>query len=138
MKILLPIDGSDYTKRMLAYIGAHDELLGPDHEYILYHVVPPVPAYAARFVPGQTIHEHYQEAADQVTRPVLAYAQQQGWKVRVASAHGHAAESIAAFATAEKADLIVMGSHGYSAIGVLGSVAMGVLARCGVPVLLIR
>jgi hypothetical protein len=28
MKILLPVDGSDYTKRMLSYIAAHDELLG--------------------------------------------------------------------------------------------------------------
>jgi nucleotide-binding universal stress UspA family protein len=33
-----------------------------------------------------------------------------------------------------------MGSHGHSALGniVLGSVATGVLARCTVPVLLIR
>lgn len=26
MKILLPVDGSECTKRMLAYIAAHDEL----------------------------------------------------------------------------------------------------------------
>ena len=32
MKILLPIDGSDYTKRMLSYIAAHGGLLGGDHE----------------------------------------------------------------------------------------------------------
>ena len=28
MKILIAVDGSDYTKRMLAYLAAHDELLG--------------------------------------------------------------------------------------------------------------
>jgi len=37
MKILLPIDGSDYTKRMLSYIAAHDELLGSGHEYNPVH-----------------------------------------------------------------------------------------------------
>ena len=53
---------------------------------------------------------------------------------------GKKAEAIAAFAGSEKLDLIVMGTHGHSAIGnvVLGSVANGVLARCKAPVLLIR
>jgi hypothetical protein len=41
MKILLPVDGSDHTKRMLAYIAAHDELLGAAHEYTLVTVVVP-------------------------------------------------------------------------------------------------
>jgi nucleotide-binding universal stress UspA family protein len=43
-------------------------------------------------------------------------------------------------ADAERSDLIVMGTHGHSAFGsaILGSVASGVLARCKVPVLLIR
>jgi len=53
---------------------------------------------------------------------------------------GHAAEAIAVFARAEQQDLIVMGSHGHSWIAnvLLGSVATGVLARCNVPVLLVR
>ena len=29
MKILVAADGSPYTKRMLAYVAAHDEWLGP-------------------------------------------------------------------------------------------------------------
>ena len=44
MKILLPVDGSEYTKRMLAYVAAHDELLGGDHEYFVLTVVPSIPA----------------------------------------------------------------------------------------------
>ena len=39
MKILLPVDGSDYTKRTLSYIAAHDELLGEGHEYTVLTVV---------------------------------------------------------------------------------------------------
>jgi hypothetical protein len=30
MKIVLAVDGSAYTKRMLSYIAAHDELVGRD------------------------------------------------------------------------------------------------------------
>jgi nucleotide-binding universal stress UspA family protein len=60
--------------------------------------------------------------------------------VRSIHAVGHAAEAIASVVDAEKPDLIVMGTHGHSALGnmLLGSVASGVLARCQVPVLLIH
>ena len=73
-------------------------------------------------------------------RPVKSFADQQGWTTRTAHATGHAAQAIADVAAAEKVDLIVMGTHGHSALGnvLLGSVASGVLARCRVPVLLVR
>jgi nucleotide-binding universal stress UspA family protein len=75
-----------------------------------------------------------------VLQPVSRFAEQKGWKVRVVHHQGHAADAIAAFAEAEKPDLIVMGTHGHTALGnvILGSVASGVLARCKTPVLLIR
>ncbi|MBS0449519.1 MAG: universal stress protein [Proteobacteria bacterium] len=138
MKILLPVDGSDYTKRMLAYVAAHDELLGPAHDYVALHVVAPTPAFAARFLPPGSLEEHYRETAAQVLAPIASFAAQQGWKFNAAHLHGHAPDVIAAYANAERADLIVMGAHGYSAVGLLGSVTMGVLARCTVPLLLIR
>ena len=40
MKILVPADGSPYTKRMLAYLAAHDEWLGGQHQYTVITVVP--------------------------------------------------------------------------------------------------
>jgi nucleotide-binding universal stress UspA family protein len=140
MKILLPVDGSDYTKRTLAYIAAHDELLGAGHEFTVLTVVPAVPAHAARFLDRAMLDGYYVEEAEEVLRPVKRFAEQQGWKVRAVQLQGHAAETIAAFAESEKADLVVMGTHGHSSIGnvVLGSVANGVLARCKVPLLLIR
>ena len=140
MKILLPVDGSDYTKRMLSYIAAHDELLGPGHEYIVFTAVTPIPPHATRFLDRNTVDDYYREQAEHVLKPVRAFADQQGWKIGVAHVPGHAAEAIAALAEAEKPGLIVMGTHGHSALGnaILGSVASGVLARCKVPVLLIR
>ena len=54
MKILLPVDGSDFTQRMLRYIAEHDELLGPGHDYTAFTAVPRqvrVPSGAAEMAP---------------------------------------------------------------------------------------
>jgi nucleotide-binding universal stress UspA family protein len=140
MKILLPVDGSKYTKRMLSYIAAHDELLGGGHEFLLFTVVPRLTSRAAEFFDRRAIDEYYQDEATKVLRAARAFAEKQGWKLRIDHACGHAAEEIAAYAKAQKPGLIVMGTHGHSALGnaVLGSVAQGVLARCTVPMLLIH
>src|SRR5438105_5194612 len=117
MKILLPVDGSDYTKRMLSYIAAHDELLGTGHEYIIFTAVAPIPAHAARFLDRGTLESYHRDQADEVLRPVKTFADQQGWKARTVHATGHAAGCIAAIVETEKPDLIVMGTHGHSALG---------------------
>jgi len=140
MKILLPVDGSAYTKRMLSYIAAHDELLGPGHEYTLFTVVVRVPPHAMRFVDHATLEGYYRDEAERVFHPLREFAAQQGWQVRTESATGHAADEIAAVATTGHYGLVVMGTHGHSALAgvVLGSIATAVLARCSTPVLLIR
>jgi len=140
MKILLPVDGSKYTRRMLSYIAAHDELLGAGHEYLLFTVVPRLTSRAAEFFDRKTLDEYYTDEAAKVLRSARSFAQKQGWALRSAHAVGHAAEEIAAYAKARKPALIIMGTHGHSALGnaVLGSVTQGVLARCTVPMLLIH
>jgi nucleotide-binding universal stress UspA family protein len=140
MKILLPVDGSKYTKRMLSYIAAHDELLGKGHEYVLFTSVPLLTSRAAEFFNRRTIDEYYKDEAERVLRAPRLFAEKQGWKVRSAHGAGHPAEGIANLARKERPDLIIMGTHGHSALGnvVLGSVANGVIARCKVPMLFIR
>jgi nucleotide-binding universal stress UspA family protein len=140
MKILLPVDGSEHTKRMLSYLAAHDELLGAGHEYTVFTAVMAIPPHATHFVDRKTLGLYYDEQAELVLKPVRAYAEQRNWRISWAHAHGHAADEIVAFATEQKIDLIVMGTHGHSALGnvILGSVTTGVLARCKIPVLLIR
>lgn len=140
MKILLPVDGSHYTKRMLSYLAAHDELLGRSHDYLMLTVIEPIPGYATSFLDRATLDAYDHQQADRVLGPVRAFADQQGWTVRMQQANGSPAEVIAATAENEKFDLIVMGTHGHSSLAnmIMGSVASGVLARCKVPVLLIR
>jgi len=140
MKILLPVDGSDYTKRMLAYLAAHTELLPGDHEYTVFTVIEPYSPYDTNFAKAVSMEDFLRDQAEQVLGPVRSFAQQQGWKVQTDYVPGSPFQAIVEKAEGLKPDLIVMGTHGRSPLGtfVLGSVANGVLGNCKVPVLLIR
>jgi len=140
MKILIAVDGSDYTKRMLAYLAAHDEWFGPKHSYTIIHGVLAVPHRAAAFVGQKVVQEYYDSDAETVFRPIRAFFAQQGIEAKFVHTVGHVAESIAELAEEGKFDLVVMGSRGNSDVVnlVLGSVTTKVLAKCSVPVLLIR
>ena len=140
MKILVAADGSEFTKRMLAYLAAHDEWMGSHHQYTVLTVVPPVPARAASVLSKDVLQSYYEDEADKVFKPIRAFFTQQGLNAEYVSKHGYAADTIAAAADAGKFDLLVLGSHGHGALGnlVMGSVATRVVAQCAVPVLLVR
>jgi nucleotide-binding universal stress UspA family protein len=139
MKILLAVDGSEYTKRMLDYVAAHEELLGPAHDYMLCTVVAPIPPHARRFLDRGVIESYYQEQWEEVLLPLQRSIAQHGWRVQTRHPVGSPPEMIAALAEQEKVDLIVMGTHGHTSLGnvILGSVATGVIARSPCPVLLV-
>jgi len=140
MKILIAADGSPYTKRMLAYLAAHDEWLGAHHAYTVVTVVPAVPPRAAAVLAKQVLKAHYDEEAERVMKPIRAFLTRHGLSVEFVSKSGPAAETIAAMADKGKYDMLMMGSHGHGSLSnlVLGSVATKVMARCTTPVLLVR
>ena len=140
MKMLIAVDGSDYTKRMLAYIAAHDEWFGARHSYTIIHGVLAVPHRAAAFVGQKAVQEYYEADAEVVFKPIRAFLAQKNIEATFVHTVGHVAESIAKLAEDERFDLVVMGSRGQADVVnmVLGSVATKVLAKCSVPVLLIR
>jgi nucleotide-binding universal stress UspA family protein len=78
--------------------------------------------------------------ATEVLEPVRRFAQQKGWNVQARHVVGQPADVIAETAATGKFDLVVMGSHGRSALGslVLDSVTSRVLGQCGTPVLIVR
>lgn len=139
MKILIAADGSQYTKRMLAYLAAHDEWLGSQHQYTVLNVVPPVPGRAAAVIDRDTLKDYYADTSEAVFKPIRSFFKKQGLEAGYVGKVGHAAEVIAKLA-GQGFDLVVMGSHGHGALGnlVLGSVTNKVLAGCHTPVLLIR
>jgi nucleotide-binding universal stress UspA family protein len=138
MKILLAVDGSPYTKKMLAYMTTHEELTAGTHAYSAITVqsaLPPAPAALGK----ETVDAYYAEESAKVLDPCV-----NSWPATTSSPRiakvGPAGEAIAKEAVEGKYDLIIMGTHGHGALGklVMGSVSTQVLANCDVPVMLIR
>lgn len=140
MKILLAVDGSGFTKKMLAYLATHDEWLGATHSYTLVTVQTPLPPRARATVGAEIANGFYADEAEKVSAPVVKFLKRHGINVEVVHKVGSPGEMIAKIANAGKFDLLMMGSHGHGAFGnlVMGSVATKVLAQCKVPVLLVR
>jgi nucleotide-binding universal stress UspA family protein len=140
MKILLAVDGSTYTKRMLAYVAAHDELIGTSNEFTVLTVVTPVPPQVTNFIDRATLQKYYEDEAEAVFKPVRAFAEQNKWKPTFVHTVGHSSEVIADTAKSGKFDLLIMGSHGHSTLGslVMGSVTSRVMAHCTTPILIVR
>lgn len=140
MKILVAVDGSPFTKRMLAYLAAHDEWLGGQHDYTVVHAVPAVPPRAAAVLDKAVLKAHYDDESEKVFKPIRAFFGKQGIHATFVSKVGPAAEVIAGAANKGDYDLLILGSHGHGTLTnlVMGSVATKVLANCGTPALLIR
>lgn len=140
MKILVAVDGSPYTKRMLAYLAAHDEWLGQHHEYTVIHAVMAVPPRAAAVLDRDVLQAHYDDEAEKVLKTIRTFFDKQKLKAEFVHLVGSAAEVISNAAAQGGYDLLIMGSHGHGTLGnlVMGSVATKVMAHCSTPVLLVR
>ncbi len=139
MNILLAVDGSPYTKKMLAYLATH-ELFKSNNDYTVFTVQPALPPRARAAVGKEIVDQYYEDEAEKVLAPVTKFLLRHKIDAKSSWKTGSAGESIAKLADSGKFDLVVMGSHGHSALVnlVMGSVATQVLAHCKVPVLLVR
>jgi nucleotide-binding universal stress UspA family protein len=140
MKILLAIDGSAYTQRMLAYLAAHPELIGPSGEFTALTVITPVPPHVTGYIDRKSLQQYYDDQAEEVLKTVRGTVDQHKWKPTYLTKVGNAADVIAATAKEGQYELVMMGSHGQSPLSslVMGSVTARVLAHCTTPVLIVR
>ncbi|MEJ7931508.1 universal stress protein [Ramlibacter sp. AN1015] len=140
MKILLAVDGSEYTRKMIDYVVNQPALFDPAHDYTAFTAQMPLPNHAASVVGSNTTHDYYEDESRKVLDPVVSKLQSAGLRATGAWKAGHVGETIAEYAEQGGYDLILMGSHGHGALGrlVMGSVASRVLSHCKVPVLLVR
>jgi nucleotide-binding universal stress UspA family protein len=140
MKILLAVDGSAYTKKMLAYLATHDTLFSPANEYTLLTVQQPFPARVKTAVGADVTRQYHEDEAEKVLAPAFKFLARHGLNPASSWKLGHPGDTLSKFAEAGKFDLVVMGSHGHGTLGnlVMGSVATQVLAHCKVPLLLVR
>ena len=141
MNILLAVDGSPYSRKTATWLAAHLSLLSQKPKLTVLNAHPPIPVGTAPAVVGKNaIERYYREECEAALAEACAILKRQGVEHEAVWDVGDPAATIVDFARKRKANLIVMGSHGEGALAglLLGSVVTKVLARCKVPVLVVR
>ncbi len=145
-KILVPTDGSKAAQRAARYavdlakqVKASVIVLSViDQRSFIGQTVPA--AETARHV-TEPIEDYLREAAEGYAGEIKKLCEKAGIQSKTVITSGHPVEEIVKEAEKSKADLIVMGSHGRSALGaaVLGSVAYGVIHKdTKIPALVVK
>ena len=141
-RILHPTDFSPASRRALA--RAIDMARQQKAELVVCHVVSlVVPMVGEGYVPPRVYEEieaSTRRAAQRQLDAVVAKARRAGVRARALLVEGVPFERIGRNAKSQKADMIVMGTHGRTGLGrlFLGSVAERVIASSPVPVLTVR
>lgn len=140
MKILLAVDGSPYTKKMLAYLVSHPQFLHPDNDYMAFTAVPALPPRVLAHLDKATVEDFYRESAEKVFGPIDLFLTRHQVRLKTRYKPGNPGLLIADQAERGKFDLVILGSHGHGSFKslVLGSVASAVLAHSKVPALIVR
>jgi len=145
-KILVTTDGSETARKSVKYAvelakqtGATITLLSVIDNSAL--IAKSIPAIASPTNIIEPVENYLSLAAEAYLKEAEKQCKKKGIKAKKIIRSGHSAEEIIKEAKRSKVDLIVMGSHGKSAIktAVLGSVTFGVIHKdTKFPVLVIR
>ena len=140
MRILMPIDGSTFSKAALAFIGSRSTLIASQPEVELLNVQYPVSVRVARGAGKALVQQHHESESNKVLKPALASLKRARLRPQSRAVVGYAGAEVGRIAAEDAADLIVMGSHGHTGfMSVLfGSVTQAVLASCTTPLLVLR
>ena len=140
MKILFAADGSEHTKKALAFLVTHESLAGPNDELVVLNVQAPVPGGVTTMVGSATVASYHADEARKVLEPIEHFLERHKIQWRVATVTGAVSDEIIKAAKTEKAHMIVMGTHGHGFLGrvFLGSVAQRVVTDADMPVLLVK
>jgi nucleotide-binding universal stress UspA family protein len=145
-KILVPTDGSKTAQEAARYgVDLAKKLKA---SVIILSVIDQrsfigqtVPAAQTAMHVIQPIEDYLREAAEGYAGEIKKLCEKSGIQSKTVITRGHPVEKIVKEAKKSKTDLIVMGSHGKSALAaaVLGSVAYGVIhEETKIPVLVVK
>ena len=145
-KILVPTDGSKTAQKAAMY--AVDLAKQLKASIIILSVIDKrtfmgqtIPAEKTSKHVIEPIEDYLREAAEGYAGEIKKLCDKNGVQSKTVITKGHPVEEIVKEAKKSKADLIVMGSHGRSALAaaVLGSVAYGVMHKdTKIPVLVVK
>jgi len=140
MKILLAVDGSEYSRKAAKFLIKQRAMLGRSPDVIVLNVDRPLGRALTLEVGVDAAARYHAETSEAALRPVATILKRARIAFREVAAVGDPASVIARMAKSEARDLIVMGSRGHGALGnlLLGSVATRTIARSLLPVLIVR
>jgi nucleotide-binding universal stress UspA family protein len=140
MKILFAADGSQYTKKALAFLVTHEALLNASSELHVLHVQSHLPSRVKRFVDREQVADYHLDEAEKVLKPIRKFLDQHHLTYHADWVVDNAAAGILKAAKKDKSHMIVMGTHGHGVLGriIMGSVAQRVVAESDLPVLLVQ
>ena len=141
MNILIAADGSQYTVRAAEYVASKPEWLPEGSRLHVFHAEPPVTSNRARAVLGSdAVDNYYKQECEAALAPAEKVLREHNIPFQSAYAVGAIPEEIQKYAEKNAIGMILMGSHGHTAMRnlVLGSIATKILATTTVPVLIVR
>lgn len=140
MNVLLAADGSEYTKKALAFLVNHESLMNSSDELFVLNVQLQVPGRVTSMLGSAEVAAYHREDSDKVLDPIKKFLDKHALNYRCASVVGHPVEEIIKAAATEKSHLIVMGTRGHGVIGraLIGSIAQRVVSDSDIPVLLVK
>jgi len=140
MKILLAVDDSPSTQRMLDHLLSHREWLVEGNQFEVVHGLSPLPHGLSALLDDAEVAQRLQADARAVLEPVRRQLEAHGIAALYTHEVGASSSVVARLAGQGGFDLVIIGSHGHGALAqwLSGSTVSGVLARSTVPLLVIR
>lgn len=140
MQILLAVDGSRTSLVAVRYVADRLAMEARKGDLQVLHVCYRVPPHAAAAVDRSILNTYYRDLTEEVVEPVRQLLDSLSVPHRILRGTGYPAVEISRYAESGKFDLVVMGTHGMGAAKalLLGSTTQGVIAGCGVPLLLVK
>ncbi len=142
-KILIPIDGSEYSERAMEKGRELAKVF--DSSIVLLNVVyVPLPVYTYEGERGRNmmqLAENAQKQSEEMLKDAKEFFSDMAGKVEAVSAEGDIATVIIEYVKDNDIDFIIMGSHGLGAVMhrlLVGSVTTKVLHHVDQPVLVVK
>lgn len=140
MKVLFASDGSECSDRAAQYLVKSLRAAVRNLRVTLFYVDAPMLDRVARALGEKRVAEIHRENSDACLKSARRRLKRGKLKFDEAYVAGNAAACIGRYASEGGYDLVLMGSHGRSALRnvLLGSVTARVLSECEVPVLVVH
>ena len=141
MKILLATDGSAHSLLAAKFVADHASLLkqAPEVQLVAVHLPIPLPGAAAA-AGRATIDAYYKEENEAALKGASDLLRSRGISFTTTMRVGHVDSEIKKHMEENAIDLLVVGSHGRTALAsvAMGSVTAKLIATTKVPIMVVR